>query len=356
LYHCWFHRQWKAILIFTIAFIVTAVVFIIPFTGTSIGYWFNLGQPPHSSRLSIADIIREILGGSHWLKFYVFIISLLLIGAYHRDPSAFKNYHRVIFLLLSGGIIIQAAIFQVTSYVPVDNNIFFHSFCIAYILWLLDELNLVNWTKPLVIVTSIAGIMLWWSQVYWKYIDRFLIRQPPSATARHMYEGYWYGNEVNRNTYMISLDTTDIPLHQWRVPNSPSFKNILVPGPTADGIERLLALPEMKQQDIRVLNMSELTPLARDIPFKLETGPEYPLWYHKGVGMFDKETKMFVHRINNHYYDVVLFEYIPYLNNFYPFEVRAALLQNYQRIDTFPAPRKPSSDAWVEVYVKRPAR
>jgi hypothetical protein len=99
--------------------------------------------------------------------------------------------------------------------------------------------------------------------------------------------------------------------------------------------------------------MSELTPLAKDIPFKLETGPGYPLWYHKGVGMFDQETDMFVKRINSHHYDVVLFEFIPYLNNFYPFAVRAALQQSYLRIDSFPAPRKPSSDAWIEVYIKK---
>ena len=111
----------------------------------------------------------------------------------------------------------------------------------------------------------------------------------------------------------------------------------------------------MKQPDVKVLNMSELTPLAKDVPFKLETGTGYPLWYHKGVGMFDRETDMFVKRVNANHYDVVLFEYIPYLNNFYPFAVRAALKQHYQRIDSFPAPRKPSSDAWVEVYIRKTA-
>ena len=49
----------------------------------------------------------------------------------------------------------------------------------------------------------------------------------------------------------------------------------------------------------------------------------------------------------------LLFEYIPYLNNFYPFEVRDCLLEHYQKADQFTAPRKPSLQAWVEVYIKK---
>jgi hypothetical protein len=354
IYHCWFNKRWIVLIIFIVAFAITGLLMILPFAGTQIGYWFNVGQAPHSSRLSITDIIREFLGASHWLKFYVFIIALLLIAVYHRDRSFFRNYKQLLLLLLTAGILAQAAIFQVTSYVPVDNNIFFHAFGVAYILFLLSQLEIINWIKPVSIVTATAGVLLWWSQVYWKYIDRFVLRGQPATNSTHVYEGHEYGNEVNRNTYMINLDTTDIPLHQWRIPNSPSFKKILVPGPTADGIERLLALPLLKQPDFKVLNMSELTPLANDIPFKLETGPHYPLWYHKGVGMFERETDMFVRQISSGHYDLVLFEYIPYLNNFYPFAVRSALQQHYYRIDRFPAPRKPSSDAWVEIYVRKP--
>ena len=37
------------------------------------------------------------------------------------------------FTLLTLGILAEAAIFQVTSYVPEDNNIFFHSFAFVFI-------------------------------------------------------------------------------------------------------------------------------------------------------------------------------------------------------------------------------
>jgi len=194
-----------------------------------------------------------------------------------------------------------------------------------------------------------AGIMLWWSQVYWKYFERFFKQQKSYASMT--YGGYQYANEVNRHTYLIDLDTTDIPLSQWRVPNLSAFQKILLPNPTVDGIERLMNLDIVKEKkSLKVLNMTELTPLAAEIPFELEANSNYPLWYHKGVGIFDKEIDTFCNRITRNYYDLVLYEYIPYLNNFYPYEVRSCLEQHYTKIDSFPAPRKPTPHAWVEVY------
>ena len=98
--------------------------------------------------------------------------------------------------------------------------------------------------------------------------------------------------------------------------------------------------------------MSELTFLAAEIPYTPEKGPEYPLWYHLGVGMFNKQAEMFENRIGKNYYDLVLFEYIPTLNNFYPFRVRDSLLTHYQKIDSFPAPRN-TNYGTIEVFIKK---
>jgi hypothetical protein len=153
---------------------------------------------------------------------------------------------------------------------------------------------------------------------------------------------------------MIEIDTTAVPLDRWRLSSLPTLHKVLLPGPTVDGIDRLLNSDLVKNgKDLKVLNMSELTTLAAEIPFKLETGSNYPLWYHKGVGLFDKEIGMFSDRVKNNYYDLVLFQYVPYSNNIYPFKVREALMENYNRIDTFPVPRNPSSHAWIEIYVKK---
>jgi hypothetical protein len=345
-------KKWLPLVVFVATVFVTGLAMILPVTGT-FGYWFNHGQPPHSSRMSISDILRDFLAGSQWLKFYLVIIVLLLMVAIKNWKEYWLNKQQMIFTLLTLGILAEAAIFQVTSYVPVDNNIFFHSFAFVFIISLFSLLLPIKFDtwKPAIVLA--AGVLLWWSQAYWKYIDRFVLKSSGESYTTMTHGGHTYANVVNRNTYIIDLDTTDIPLDQWRTPKLKSFEKVLLPNPTVDGIERLMNMDLVKNgKNLKVLNMSELTPLAAEIPFELERGSEYPLWFHKGVGMFDKETNMFIDRIKNKHYDLVLFEYIPYLNNFYPFSVREALQANYKKVDVFVAPRKPSSDAWVEVYVK----
>jgi hypothetical protein len=98
--------------------------------------------------------------------------------------------------------------------------------------------------------------------------------------------------------------------------------------------------------------MTELTPLAELMGFKPETGPDQPLWYHLGVSMFNKQKDMFCNRIANNYYDLVLFETVPNLNNFYPFDVRKCLRKHYTIIDTFMAPRRPTNST-IEVYLPK---
>lgn len=345
-------KQWLPLGIFLGSVLVTGLALILPVTG-SFGYWFNHGQPPHSSRMSMGDILGDFLGASQWIKFYILLIVLLLMVGIKNWKEYWQDKQKMIFTLLTFGMLAQATIFQVTSYVPVDNNIFFHCFAFAFILSLLSMLLPIRFDtwKPVLVTTAV--VLLWWSHVYWRYIDRFILKSGGETYTTMTHEGLVYANVVNRNTYMIHQDSTDIPLDQWRVPKLKSFERIMMPNPTVDGIERLMDMDLVKNnKNLKVLNMSELTPLAAEVPFALETGPDYPLWFHKGVGMFDKETDMFVKRIQDKHYDLVLYEYIPYLNNFYPFKVREALQANYRKVDSFTAPRKPSSSAWVEVYVK----
>lgn len=126
-----------------------------------------------------------------------------------------------------------------------------------------------------------------------------------------------------------------------------------MPAPTVEGMKRIMNMDLVKNnKDLKVLNMSELTPLAAEIPFQLERGSNYPLWYHLGVGMFNREANMFEGKIRDQYYDLVLFEYIPSLNNFYPFRVRDSLKVHYKMVDSFYAPRRGDTKGTVEVYVK----
>jgi hypothetical protein len=354
IYDAWLEKRWLPLLSFLGGLLGTALIIILPLTKYAFGYWFNHGQPPHTSRISITDILKEFLLASQWLKFYVALIIILLFATIKNFKAFLRDRQQMLFALFTLGILAEAAVFQVTSYLPVDNNIFFHAFAIAYILSLLSSLLPININTWKATIVFGACILLWWSQSYWKYIERFIIPAKAPAYGYHTYEGYRYADEVNRNTYMIEIDTTAVPLDQWRLSSLPTLQKVLLPGPTVDGIDRLMNSSLVKNgKELKVLNMSELTTLAAEIPYKLETGSDYPLWFHKGVGMFDKQINMFVDRVKNNYYDLVLFEYVPYSNNIYPFSVRAALMESYDRIDSFPVPRNPSSHAWIEVYVKK---
>jgi hypothetical protein len=347
LYNAMYEKDWKQFPVFLAGTAATAFMMIAPFMKYKFGYWFNHGQPPHTSRFSFGDIAEDFFNSSQWIKFYVFII-LLLLPALMKSFKEFRNDKPVmIFTLLTFGILAEAAIFQTTSYIPPDNNIFFHSFAIVFILSLLSRFLPLNFESVKTLLVAGFGMLLWWSNVYWKYMAKYIVKPEPAIVNT---DGI-----VNKKTYLITKpDSSDVPLDQWRTIPLRSFGKMLLPGPTIDGINRLLQMDLVKNnKNLRVLNMTELTPLAYEMKFELERSPEYPLWYHKGVGMFQQQTNMFCDRVKNNYYDLVLFEYIPYLNNFYPFQVRDSLLQYYDRIDVFTAPRKPSLQAWVEVYVKK---
>src|SRR5690606_4171102 len=105
-------------------------------------------------------------------------------------------------------------------------------------------------------------------------------------------------------------------------PGVASFKRIRIPEGTAEGIARLRNMPEMQKPGVRFLNMSELTPLAHDFNLELEKGADFPLWFHKGVSFFDREVEYFCDKVGRREYDVILFEDIPNVNQFYPYEVR----------------------------------
>jgi hypothetical protein len=349
-WHGWTTKKWLPLPLFVIAFTAFFMLVLAPVMGANFGYWFNHGQPPHTARVSVIDLIKEFFGSTMEIKFYLFLIVLILVIRFRSKETFWKDKEHQLFLLLTLCILGEAFVFEVTSYTPPDNNIFFHSFAIAYILSSLAAIWPVNFnTRKMVMICS-AGVLVWWSHTYWKYIERIVDRAIPPNQATVSPTGE---NIVNMKTFMIVKDTTDIPMSEWKFTGLKAFDKIYMPGPTVDGIHRLMSMDLVKQhKDLKVLNMSELTPLAQEIPFKLERNPELPLWHHLGVGMFNKQAQIYEQRIGAHYYDLVLFEYIPTLNNFYPFRVRDSLKVNYKMVDSFFAPRRGNTTGMIEVYVK----
>jgi hypothetical protein len=372
--YCLQQRTVRPLLIFCISYAVILSLFILPFLRTGFGYWFNHGQPPHSARVSPFDIADEFFGASAWLKFYLFLIVVLALARYRVRAVFLQDRKMVILLLLTLGVLAEAAVFQVTSYTPPDNNIFFHSLAFPCILTLMAPWLGGGDGRPggtgrpgsfwvggrgFALILCV-GVMLWWSGNWWKYtrrlIGRVLPRQEKIFSSGGRLVSPTGENVVNKDTYMIPLDSNrEVPMDQWVECGLPSFDRIYMPPPTAAGIHRLMQMDLVRNGNgqLRVLNMSELTPLAREFPYRLERNPELPLWYHLGVGMFNRQADTLEARIRDHYYDLVLFEYIPGLNNFYPFRVRDVLKRFYRQTDVFMAPRRGAGETLgnIEVYV-----
>jgi hypothetical protein len=349
--HGFLEKKWKALLLYAGSFALIFVIIILPFINHGFGYWFNHGQPPHTARLSVMDISNEFFISSQWIKFYLFLAALFLVIRYRSLMEFFQDKKKVMFTLLTLAILVEAAIFQETSYTPPDNNIFFHSFAIAFLLSVVPAPSHLKFESTKMVVTCSLGVLLWWSGTFWKYIQRFL----GTGSAVH---GITYSetgeNIVNKQNYMLATDTSSVPEHTWTYSKLPAFKNVKMPPQTVAGIERLMQMDIVKNnRNIKVLNMTELTPLAVEMPYELEQNGELPLWYHLGVGMFNKQAEIYEGRIINNYYDLVMYEYMPRNNNFYPFRVRDTLRTHYELIDSFHAPRRGSSDSFIEIYVPR---
>ena len=127
-------RKWKPVIVYAGTIFLTGIIFISPFLKYGFGYWFNYGQPPHTSRISLMDVAEEFFFNSQWLKFYFFIVALLLLIHLKTWKQFYRDKTKMVLTLLTLGMLIEATVFQVTSYIPQDNNIFFHSFAIAFIL------------------------------------------------------------------------------------------------------------------------------------------------------------------------------------------------------------------------------
>jgi hypothetical protein len=346
-YNCYYEKQWRPLALFVASYVIVALAIILPLRQYNFDYWFNHGQPPHSSRFSAFDIIDDFFSYSQWIKFYLLIIAFLVIAYFKNWKSFLSDKKAAIFLLLTLGILAEASILQVTSYTPPDNNIFFHSFAFAFVISYLILFLKIDLSRLKPLLLGVATLLLWWSGVFWKYIQRIaertLVNKTTPASSSE--------NLITKDTYVIKPPTNEVPMSEWTFTGLKSFHKIYMPKPTVEGIKRLLANDSVRNNpNLRVLNMTELTPLAVEIPYILETGPEIPLWYHLGVAMFNKHAANYEKRIVQKQYDLVLFEYIPSLNNFYPFRVRDTLQNHYRLVDSFMAPRRGDTQGMIEVY------
>lgn len=325
-YNAVIDKSAKKLLAFTASLLVFAAIFIIPVYQYEFAYWFNYGQPPHESRLVLVNFLNEILGWAYWEKFFLFIIVLFVLDKSRTGREFFENKREVLFAFLCATMIIQAWIIPVTSPVPEKNEVFFYAFGFAYVFSNLRlGIDLSRWSYFAICLLLVG---FWWTGIYWRNVQRIISKKP---------------NVVERNEEKAA--------HKYRLAKEyKTMERLFLAESTLDGIRKIKELDVVKnKKDLRVLNMSELTSLAYEIPF---TPPiNQPMWYHQTVSIWQKEVDEFCEKIRKREYDLVIFETVSSKEviNFFPMDVKACLMETYKHEFTFLAPRHPE-ESYIDVF------
>jgi hypothetical protein len=326
-------KSFRKLLIFTGFFLLCCVLFIVPLLPYEFTYWFNMGQAPHDSRIHTINFLNDIVGWSYWQKFFLLVIGLVMLDKFRvHGWDYFLNKREFLFGLVSIAIMLMSLIIQVTSHEPPNGEVFFYAFGFAYCF---SHLRLSGSLADYRLL-GVAGILVvfWWSGIYWRNIQRIVAKKPTVVEK---------ADERTSHKYRLASEFKTMD-HLYLAEN------------TIEGINKIKALDVFREKsDPKVLNMSELTSLAYEIPFTPLTNQ--PMWFHQGVSIFQKEVDEFCRKVASQEYDVVLFETIPEKEviNFYPMDVKACLDEHYQHEFSFLAPRTPE-ESFIHVYTKPAAR
>ena len=346
--HGFLQKEIKPLLFFAGFYAVAMALLIVPLLRYDFGYWFNHGQPPHFSRINLFDFLTAFFEESLWIKFYIGCVIVLALMRFKSWAAVAEDRTFFLFTLFTLGILAQAMIIQVTSFSPVTVNYYFHSFALAFLMASLG--HAISLEKRWIALVLILLVFFWRSENYWKYSNRLLGKVLPSVFAPPP------PDVVSKHSWSSKADSVKATPVNWRLTRYTSLKRIKLPENTADGVDRLMAMDLVKKENLRVLNMSNLSVLAYELQYPLEHGPQFPLWYHRGVAFFDREKDLLCRNLAAGTYDLILFEDMPDVDNFFPYAVRDCALQSgYVLTDRFLAPTGYTTDS-VEVYIKKPVQ
>jgi hypothetical protein len=338
-------KKIKPLLFFVAFYAVTMTILILPFTFYEFSYWFNFGQEHHFSRINAYDFLSTFFEESLMLKLFIIATVIIALVRYPRFKDLVSDRPYFLYTVFTLGILAQAMIIQVTSFSPATTNYYYISVAFAFLIF--NAGSVMKFEKVWVLSLTLLLVLFWRSENYWKYSMKVLGKFLPASFSPPP------PSVVSKNTWSAKADQQGggKPL-EWTATPYRAFKRIKLPVPTVAGIEKIKALPIVKNNaNLKVLNMSNLTPLAHELKYAPEAGENIPLWYHKGVAFFDRESKNLCEKIKDHQYDLVLFEAMPDVDNFFPFDVQSCLKEHYQKVDSFPSPTGYQTD-YIEVYIR----
>jgi hypothetical protein len=337
-------KKIKPLLLFAGFYALSLALLILPFLSYEFSYWFNFGQSHHFSRINAYDFLSTFFEESLSLKLYILAVVVIVLVRNPKLKQLTEDRPFFLFSLFTLGILVQAMIIQVTSFSPPTTNFYFHSFAFAFLIY--NAGRVVQFEKVWTLALCLLLVFFWRSENYWKYSMKVLGKFLPASFSPPP------PNVVSKNTWSSKADAAGGKPTEWSLTPYRAFKRIKLPVETIRGIERLREFSVVKNNpSLKLLNLSNLTPLEQEFGIVPEGGENIPLWYHKGVAFFDRESKMLCDKIQKKEYDVVLFEVMPDVDNFFPFDVRECLQLHYQKVDTFAAPTGYQTD-FIEVYVR----
>ncbi len=336
----YFSRDFKSGVIYVVSMVIFGMLIIWPLTNYEFGYWYNYGQEPHSTRISAMDYFDEIFSEANLIYRLYFIA---MIGAMFfllsRKLSKEKSRDYTILFILTIGSLTQSILAGVTSYVPLNSHFYFHTFFIVFLLQMIQDFY-ADLSKKYYLGALVILVAFVWSQDAWKYSKRIFQRAFPATEQA--------ADVVNKHTYIVRSDTFKTDRSDWVNPQYASLKQVTMPKETVEGIDWIMQ-NYGGDPSLRLLNMSELPQLYYELDITPDSGSDFPMWFHRNVSFFDRETDKFCTSLENGDYDLVLFETIPNLNGFYPPAVQECLQSNYYLVHTFKAPRIPEFST-IEVY------
>jgi hypothetical protein len=327
-YDAWLEKSMRKWLIFSGFFLVICLIAVLPLLRYDFLYWFNYGQAPHDSRLVLNDFLNHIVGWSYWEKFFLLIMVLVILDRLREGRIFLENRKAFLFSFFCFAILVEALIIQVTSDEPPYGEDFFYAFGFVFCFSHLRlNLDLRRWYY-LAICLGLIGF--WWTGIYWRNIQRIVAKKPVTVAN---------AEKANVQPYRLAKEFK-------------TMERLYLSEETIEGIKKIKALEVVKnKRDLKVLNMSELTSLAYEIPFT--PLKNQPMWFHQTVSIFQKEVDEFCVKVRNKEYDLVLFESIPVdeVVNFYPEDVKKCLMETYKHEFTFLAPRNPPA-SYIYVFTK----
>ena len=314
--------------------------YILFFKNYDFGYWFNYGQFPHYSRMNLWDIIDKFFGDSLFLKFYIAFAVIAIFYAIQKESNLKFDEISVLAIAICFLMLLQVIVIQVTSFSPAKGTLYFHTFGVALIIYFI---NLPFRRMGLFLISALVVLVLF-SDTYWNTIQKQIRKILPSGIVMKSHD------VVSLNTWATTASDSIMPVNKV-YSEMETLRRLRIPEQTLAGIDSICNLQVFKdkQSDIRILNMSELTFLAYEMNYQLLSGSGVPLWYHKGVCLFDREIVFLCGLIKNKKFDIILFESMDYVQDFYPFAVRDCAIENYVKVFEFEGPTGVGNV--VEVFV-----